>query len=38
MNYRKFGNTDLKVSEVGFGAWGINISDSMRVFFYGDVV
>ncbi|GJQ61917.1 MAG: oxidoreductase [Melioribacteraceae bacterium] len=23
MNYRKFGNTDLKVSEVGFGAWGI---------------
>ncbi len=23
MNYRKFGNTDLNVSEVGFGAWGI---------------
>ncbi len=23
MNYRKFGNTDLEVSEVGFGAWGI---------------
>ena len=23
MNYRKFGNTGLSVSEVGFGAWGI---------------
>lgn len=23
MNYRKFGNTTLKVSEIGFGAWGI---------------
>lgn len=23
MNYRKFGTTDLKISEVGFGAWGI---------------
>lgn len=23
MEYRAFGNTDLKVSEVGFGAWGI---------------
>lgn len=23
MNSRKFGNTDLEVSEVGFGAWGI---------------
>lgn len=23
MQYRAFGNTDLKVSEVGFGAWGI---------------
>ncbi|HEX8332532.1 MAG TPA: aldo/keto reductase [Segetibacter sp.] len=23
MNYRKFGNTDLQVSEVGFGAWAI---------------
>ncbi len=23
MNYRKFGNTDLIISEIGFGAWGI---------------
>ncbi len=23
MNYRQFGNTDLKVSEIGFGAWAI---------------
>ena len=23
MNYREFGNTDLSVSEIGFGAWGI---------------
>ena len=23
MNYRKFGNTNLLVSEIGFGAWGI---------------
>ena len=23
MKNRKFGNTDLEVSEVGFGAWGI---------------
>ena len=23
MNYRSFGNTDLIVSEIGFGAWGI---------------
>jgi aryl-alcohol dehydrogenase-like predicted oxidoreductase len=23
LNYRQFGNTDLKVSEIGFGAWAI---------------
>lgn len=23
MNYRKFGNTDLNISEIGFGAWAI---------------
>ena len=23
MNYRKFGNTDMTVSEIGFGAWAI---------------
>ncbi len=23
MNYRKFGKIDLKISEIGFGAWGI---------------
>ena len=23
MRYRHFGNTDLEVSEIGFGAWGI---------------
>ncbi|MDX1544557.1 MAG: aldo/keto reductase, partial [Christiangramia sp.] len=23
MNYRKFGNTDLEISEIGFGAWAI---------------
>lgn len=23
MNYRKFGNTDLRVSEIGFGTWAI---------------
>jgi aryl-alcohol dehydrogenase-like predicted oxidoreductase len=22
MNYEKFGNTDLIVSKIGFGAWG----------------
>ena len=30
MKYRAFGNTGLKVSEIGFGAWGIggNINSS----------
>ena len=23
MNYRKFGNTGLEISEIGFGAWAI---------------
>ena len=30
MNYRSFGATGLKVSEIGFGAWGIggNLNNS----------
>ena len=36
MRYRKLGNTGIKVSEIGFGAWGIGGNDSNSVA-YGEV-
>ena len=38
MKYRAFGNTGLKVSEIGFGAWGIggNINSSEAYGFIDD--
>ena len=36
MRYRELGSTGMKVSEIGFGAWGIGGNDSGSVA-YGEV-